>query len=365
MTPIQKEAYDAYLKAGSIRGAARELGQAYSGVQRKIKQALRYMEQDPAIQDVMSNIGTGMVPSTVWLKSKNHSVMLRPSPAETNINETIEALKGGLTDVLASPRLETPSVLGNVAAVFPIADLHLGMLADQEEVGSDWDTKIAQEYFQKYFRRLVDVTPSAEVAIIAQLGDLTHTDDQRNVTPQSGHQLDVDSRYFLILRRAVSLMKWAIESLREKYGKVIYRGCRGNHDLTSHYAVTLALAQYYADCEDVDIIEDAGEFYVFEWGANMVLLHHGDRAKPDRLVHFAAAQWPEIWGRTKHRLALSGHVHHDTRKEVGGMCFESVGTIIPRDAYAYQNAYSSNRSLASIVLDKHDGEIGRNKVSIN
>ena len=142
----------------------------------------------------------------------------------------------------------------NLAAIFPVADLHNRLLTDAEELGEDWDSKIAQAHFQRTFGRLVSVTPSAGVALIGQLGDLMHSDDQRNVTPQSGHQLDVDTRYFMILRRATLLMKWAIEALRRKYAKVIYRGCRGNHDMTSHYAVTLALSEYYDGVAGVEII---------------------------------------------------------------------------------------------------------------
>jgi hypothetical protein len=364
MTPAQRQAYDAYLKVGTIRGAARELGQAYSSVQRKVTAAKRYLEQDPAIRSVMDDIGTHMIPSTVWLKSKDHSIMLRPEVGEKSIEDTITALKSGLEDIRATPRSVPVAGTQNLAAIFPVADLHIGMLADEEESGQNWDTKIAQSVFQNVFDRLVEVTPSAECAVVAQLGDLTHIDDQRNVTPQSKHQLDADTRYFRVLRIAVSLMKWAIERLREKYSKVIYRGCRGNHDMTAHYAVTLALSEYYSDCDDVEIVSEASEFYVFEHGVNMLLLHHGDRAKPDRLVQFAAAEWPEIWGRTRHRLALSGHVHHETRKELGGMAFESVGTIIPRDAYAASSAYSAKSQLISIVLDAEEGEISRNKVNI-
>jgi hypothetical protein len=162
----------------------------------------------------------------------------------------------------------------------------------------------------------------------------------------------------------VAAMKTAIEVLRQRYPHVIYCGRRGNHDLTAHYAVTLALAEHYRDVAGVTIIQDAGEFYVHEFGRNMLVLHHGDRAKPDRLVHFAAAEWPEIWGRTKYRLALSGHVHHEAVKEVGGMRFESVGTIIPRDAYAYSHAYSARRGLVSIVLHHDQGEISRARVNL-
>lgn len=276
----------------------------------------------------------------------------------------LEAIKAGLADIAPAAVVPPVAAPDTLCAVFPVADLHIGMLADKEEVGQDWDTKIARRVFEEAFGRIVAMTPSAGTAILAQLGDLTHSDDQRNVTPQSGHQLDVDSRYFLILRRAVAAMKAAIEALRLRYAKVIYRGVRGNHDLTAHYAVTLALAEHYRDVPGVQIVDHAGEFYVHEFGCNMILLHHGDRAKPERLVHFAAAEWPQIWGRTRHRIALSGHVHHARAVEIGGMVFESIGTIIPRDAYAYSHGYSARRALVSITLDRDQGEVSRARVNL-
>lgn len=366
-TERQAEAQRLYAQLGSHRKVAAAMGIDYKGAMRLVARAEKWDELDPAFADAMRHINTQTVPHGMWVKTKptedapGYSVYLRPDQSQESLADAIAA---ALASVDPPPAVAAPEASPGLCAVFPVADLHVGMLADKEEVGEDWDTKIAGKVFGETFARIASVTPSAEVAILAQLGDLTHTDDQRNVTPQSGHQLDVDSRYFVILRRAVAAMKTAIEILRRRYPQVIYCGRRGNHDLTAHYAVTLALAEHYRDVAGVAIIQDAGEFYVHEFGRNMLVLHHGDRAKPDRLVHFAAAEWPEIWGRTKYRLALSGHVHHEAAKEIGGMRFESVGTIIPRDAYAYSNAYSARRALVSIVLHHDQGEISRARVNL-
>jgi hypothetical protein len=294
------------------------------------------------------------VGTTRWSKQK----------LEEDPSRILDALREGLADTPKAVQVDPPTGPKDLCAVFPVADLHVGLLTDEEEVGDNWDSKKSHQVFSDLFARLAHVTPSADTAILAQLGDLMHVDDQRNVTPQSGHQLDADTRYFMILRRAVAAMKFAIDALRAKYPRVIYRGCRGNHDMHAHHAVTLALAEHYRDIPSVTIVENAGEFYVREFGANMIVLHHGDKAKPERLVQFAAAEWPEIWGRTKHRLALSGHVHHDTRKDVGGMSFESVGTIIPRDFHAYSHAYAARRGLVSITLDRTQGEVSRSRISV-
>lgn len=305
-----------------------------------------------------------------WLKTNadgevtGHSVFWKAPKPQDDINRTVEAIREALADIPKADPIKAP-VQDDLCVVFPVADLHIGLLTDKEEVGENWDGKIAQVVFARTFDRLVSVSPGGEIAILAQLGDLMHIDDQRNVTPQNKHQLDADTRYFMVLRRAVSAMKFAIDTLRAKYPRVIYRGCRGNHDIHSSYAVTLALAEHYRGIDGVHIVESAGEFYVHQYGQNMLVLHHGDRAKPERLAHFTAAEWPLIWGRTKHRVAFSGHVHHEVRKEIGGLSFESVGTIVPRDAYAHSHAYSAKRGLVSVSFDREEGEVSRARVGVS
>lgn len=369
MTERQSEAIRLYTELRSIRKVAAKMRINYSAAHGLIDRAQKWQEAPEGQKAAIEVSGLDITSAKHGWRVVKHKDGSRDSvfwTADTTENpqDIAEALKEGLADALRAEPYTAPKADADLMAVFPVADLHIGLLTDQEEVGDDWDTKKAQVVFTKTFGRIVDATPAATTAIIAQLGDLTHNDDQRNVTPQSGHQLDVDSRYFIILRRAVASMKWAIDTLRKKYPTVIYRGCRGNHDITTHYAVTLALAEHYRDCKGVRIEESANEFYVRQFGANMLMLHHGDKAKPERLALFAADQFAAVWGTTKHRLALSGHVHHETRKEVGGMLFESVGTIIPRDAYAYGHGYSAKRSLVSITLHRNDGEISRARVNL-
>lgn len=361
----QKMALEMREKGVSRAEIAAHLGISVCGVKSLLERARLRVNAGEGVTEALDRLKLeGGVARDGWLKDKGASVrFVLPRPADDPQN-WVDAIRDGLQDI--RPPAIKPASNGDrdLCAIFPVADLHVGLLTDSEEVGEDWDTKKAQKVFSEVFGRLVAVTPAADVAILAQLGDLTHVDDQRNVTPQSGHQLDADTRFFQILRRAVASMKWAIDTLRKRYPKVIYRGCRGNHDLTAHHAVTLALAEHYRGVDGVEIVVSANEFFVYEFGANMLLLHHGDRAKPDRLAHFAAAEWPEIWGRTRYRLALSGHVHHMRRVEIGGMALESVGTIIPRDAYAYSNGYAANRNLVSITLHRQMGEISRARVAI-
>ena len=68
------------------------------------------------------------------------------------------------------------------------------------------------------------------------------------------------------------------------------------------YLQAVGIRDAIAGVTGVEIITGANECFIWRFGANMLLLDHGDKAKPVRLVILAAAQWPEIWGATKHRL---------------------------------------------------------------
>jgi hypothetical protein len=69
-----------------------------------------------------------------------------------------------------------------------------------------------------------------------------------------------------------------------------------------------------------------------------------------------AADMREAWGRTKHRLVLTGHVHHESRKDRFGVAIETVPVLIPNDAYSANAGYRSARAMQVIVLDREFGE---------
>lgn len=350
---------------GSQVAAARALGIARQTLQNRLRHAReRGLVAGEGVADAIQRLGvSGANVRGGWLKDKGASIRFDMPRQQDDPQRLVDAIRDGLSDMTPPPPVDVPEAPDDLCAVFPVADLHIGLLTSLEEVGEDWDTKRAKAVFAKTLGRLIAVTPACGTAILAQLGDLSHIDDFTNSTPASKHALDADSRYFVVLKRSVGAMKMAIEALRRKYPRVIYASVPGNHDVSTAHAITIALQEAYRGVDGVTVTENFSAHYMHEWGANMLVLTHGDKAPPERMVHFAAAQWPEAWGRTRHRMLLSGHVHHATRKEIGGMVCESFGTIIPRDSYAYGHGYSAARQLVSVTLDRLAGEIGRARVA--
>lgn len=348
----------------SIAKAAKKLGIPASTCRDRLNRAQKWTRAPQGQKEAINNSGLDINSAKHgWRKVQNDDgssdsvfwkAEIDPEVKARTLDEIIEKMN---EQILPAPALIKPPKAGDdeLMAVFPVADLHIGLLTCEEEVGMDWDTRIAKKVFEEAFSKIVERTRGAGTAVLAQLGDLTHTNDQLNVTPGHKHQLDADTRWFMINRRAVEIMKFAIDMLREKYPNVVYRGSRGNHDTDAHVGITSALYERYLDTSGVTVDIEGMDFFSKVFGENLILTHHGDKVKPERMATFIPEQYRKEWGQTSMCTVYSGHVHHMWSKEIGGVWFQGCGTIIPRDAHAFSNGYSSRRTLISDLYHIKDG----------
>ena len=124
----------------------------------------------------------------------------------------------------------------------------------------------------------------------------------------------------------------------------------------------IMLAALYENEPRVTVDKTPSRFHYYEWGKVLLGVHHGDRVKMDRLPAVMAHDQSEAWGRTAHRIWLTGHVHHDSRKEFPGCLVESFGVLAPLDAYASAGGYRSQRSMKALVFHREHGEQERHTV---
>lgn len=325
----------------------------------------RGLHIDPAISDAMRAVKTDMVPTLAWAKTKSedgtsYSVLLKP---EHEPEDAAERIRQKLLDLPAvAPVSEPEHADDDLCTVIPLADVHVGMMAWGDETGEDYDTRIATDRVRSWIGRAVDASPASGTAVILDVGDLTHADDHTNQTPQSKHGLDVDTRHFRTLEMTIAALAYAIDYAARKHRKVIVRILPGNHNMNAYLAVMFALVERYRDEPRVEIQKEPGTFFVMEFGKVMLSAHHGDKAKADRIVHFLADQYAEIWGRTKHRFLFTGHLHHHKSQDIGGVTWEQLRAITARDAYAVSHAYTARAQLQAITFHRQKGEIQRVKV---
>jgi hypothetical protein len=358
-----REVYlEAYKRLGSYKAVARELGVHESGVRRSLK------DIDPAVRAGMDALGMQVQPGVAWIKTKptewqpGYSYMVKIGDEEIDV---LDRIREAFADLKPAEPTPAPAYADeDLLTVYPLADVHIGMQAWGRETGEDYDTNIAAARVRSWIGMCINSAPDAHTAVIVDVGDLTHADDQTNATPRSKHVLDVATRFYRTIDITVETLGASVDLALQKHARVIVKILPGNHNPHSYLAILFALAQRYRNEPRVTVEKEPGEFWVHEHGRVMLAAHHGDKAKADRMVHFLADQYAEMWGRTKHRYLFTGHLHHHKSQDIGGVQWEQLRAITARDAYAASHAYTARAQMQAITYHRERGEIQRVKVGL-
>ena len=122
-----------------------------------------------------------------WVKTKFDEAIVDVTKA---LRESFADYRGHAT--LPKPPRQSDK---NLLTVYPIADHHLGLYAWAEEAGENYDLAIGERLLRETMTALVAGAPSSQTAIILNLGDFFHSDDNTQQTAKSQHKLDVDGRH--------------------------------------------------------------------------------------------------------------------------------------------------------------------------
>lgn len=273
-----------------------------------------------------------------------------------DLNRLVGSLRDSFGDVPRAPAVELRAdVDEDLLNILPIADLHLGMYAWAEETGSDYDVEIAGRLFRDVYGRLISMAPPAKEMVILGLGDFTHANGSKAMTPGSGNMLDVDTRFEKVILVAVSLMKWIVDEALKSHETVRVRNLKGNHDPESAIALSVALAAHYENDPRVVVDLSPAMVWFHRWGEVGLGGFHGHTFKPDRIFALMAdwfrrtRQVPAMWTRSYH-----GHIHHETSKSDGHNKVESIQTITATDAWHAGAGYVSER--ASKIITHHKNQ---------
>jgi hypothetical protein len=350
----QEQIEAARLKADGLTRA--QIAERMGLSARQVKSRLAAAARDPAIQGAMDAIGSGMEPSTVWVKTDGYSVMLRP---ERKAGVTLEDIADAFDNITpAAPVVPPASVMDDLLTIYPLFDVHFGMLSWGDETGEDYDTKLASSDMAMALVKTMALTPDSHTALLLIGGDFFHADDGNAETPASKHKLDVDGRHNRVVDLGVDLLANAVDALLQKHAEVRIKVLRGNHDEHSHIVLRVAMSQRYRNEPRVMVDDGKADLFHMAWGVGLIAAHHGDRSKPERLALEIADTCPD-WSTTRQRYVFTGHVHHTQVKDLGAIQWESLRAFCPRDAYAAGHHYSSRRQMQSITFHREDGLVLR------
>lgn len=320
--------------------------------ERQVRRAIERARIDPAVSDAMTAVGTGMVPSTVWIKSKTHSIQLKPAVADEGdlLARMVDAFEG----IPAYEPVAVDLVQSDLLHVYGLFDAHIGMRAwGKETYSQDYDLKLAEQDIKSAITRL---TEDGGEALLIVGGDTLHHDNNENCTPASKHPLDVDGRHRLVVETTIRSIAWAAEHLATRHERVTIKVHRGNHDVVSHLILAFALKERYRESGRIVVDMNETDWFWKQWGKCAIFTTHGDKPRsPDTFIHKMSDICP-FWSLSPHRVAITGHVHKMQMSRIGGALWCSVDGFCPPDEYGSQ--FPGRRGMAKMTFDKERGMTG-------
>lgn len=372
-TDRQREILQAVISIGTITQAAKSLGINRRTVQQTIQNVERlaaarlyspehYLD-DPLPEGFVGGytlqLGRdketgGMNKERIWLKAKSDDLARQQM--------FIAFVEGLATTIKRAKPIKAPKGLSTkLASAIIFGDAHLGMLAHAiETMGEDYDLEKGVADVRAAVDYCIDCAPASEEGWFVNVGDFTHADDTKNQTPDHGNRMDVGQRHFQTMTAAGHLMRYCIDRMLTKFGKVRVINARGNHDPHTAFALNLYCQGVYEKEPRVIIDTNQSKFCFIEFGKCLIGINHGDKINADRLAGVMTRNQASAWGRTTHKRWWIGHIHHkQVIEHTSGVTIESFHTLAPMDAWHSEHGYGAERRVTMITLHKDFGEQNR------
>ncbi|QIN97996.1 calcineurin-like phosphoesterase superfamily domain protein [Salmonella phage pink] len=274
----------------------------------------------------------------------------------------IDGMKSDITPVSAVPppkKRQNEKLLN----LYTVSDFHLGMLAWADESGDDWDMKIAEDLFSKWFDAAFQKAPDAGVGVINLLGDFAHFDSLDAVTPASGHVLDADTRYQKLVRYMIRMVRRVVNMALVKHKSVRLLIVQGNHAESGMIWLAEMFNTLYDNEPRVFVDTSPDVYKMVQHGKTTLFFHHGHKARFDTIETVMIAKFRKAFGESVYSYAHVGHLHHQKIVESRNMIVEQHRTLAAKDAYASRGGWMSGRSANVITYSAEYGEVARLTIS--
>lgn len=282
-------------------------------------------------------------------------------------NERLEVLMEQAREAFCSelPKADSVNHSGNevnseLMTLYPIFDIHIGMMAHRHESGENYDTNTAEKLMGSYFDHAISVSPASEKAVILVGGDFLHSDGLEAVTPASGHCLDQDSRYAKLVYVAIRSIRGAVEKMLKKHKEVEIQIIEGNHDQSGMIWLRAAMSAFYERESRVFVDTSPAIMHKTRFGSTLLGYTHGHTMKKaEGRLAAMATDYRKDFGECEFVYCHSGHFHNATVTECTLGIDEVHPALASKDAYAARGGWRSYRQAAAIVYHKNFGEVGR------
>lgn len=274
----------------------------------------------------------------------------------------VEAIKEAFADFKpVVPTIPAPvEVDEGGLTVVPLADLHMGLHAWKKDSGKSWDLETAVREYRYSLGELFKTIKPRNKCVILGGGDATHADDNKNVTPGSGHKVDVDGRHEKVVLETCHLFVYIIDKALALHRTVDVRLLKGNHDESTCTAIIYFLLAWYRNEPRVWIDIDPSYFWFYRFGKTFLGATHGHAAKAAKIPQLMAVDRPDDWAASRYRYGHAFHVHHKEKleDEIMGVVVDVHRAPVPRDSWHSSMGFRSGRAFSASFYSAERGYKG-------
>jgi DNA-directed RNA polymerase subunit RPC12/RpoP len=322
-----------------------------------------------------------------WHGVWNWSFRAEFVPKETKEENNLRNLTKTLIDEIKNYKpqvlqLDTKVVSdGDLLIVF-LNDLHLGRLSWAEEVGKNYDHKIAQQNFREGLNQIIAQSSPYQIKRILFVinGDLFNYDYwgkagplTANGTPQSS-----DERWQKLYRVGYRLVRDAGITCANIAPTTIIP-VEGNHDKQTMFYLGEHLFLAFEGQKHVDVDNSIAPRKYFSFGNSVFGFAHGQKEKPNLVHNLMFSDYGTEMGKSDFQYYYLAHKHHEvlhekelrpkqrlldeethTSEDYRGMFIHYLPNLAYRDHYEYYEGYIG--TIRSMLGAIHDPVCGRKAV---
>ena len=267
-----------------------------------------------------------------------------------------ESIFEALTELpQASTPIELPESLDNTTLVVNIPDLHLNKYAMVDGTGVIYDTNIATQRYINSLNYILNEDTSNKCILV--VGEDFFNIDNLDKSTTKGTPQTTNLTYYQMYRQGYKILTQVLTEMSKKYREIEVILVQGNHDTVSTFTLVIALEAYFKEFNNIIWDTTAVPRKYRKIGNNTAFgfghLNNETKQTKHLLMPIEA---PELYGSTKYRYTIQGHLHNLSVKEEGGIQHWTLPTISSEGEWEISKGYvGSVKSAIGFVVTENKG----------
>lgn len=236
-----------------------------------------------------------------------------------------------------------------------VADFHIGLLSELDEVGESYNTEIAIKYFNTCIDNIIEKSKNKKFnkIIFVNLGDFIHINNNEGTTAK-GTKQDTCGRVTSIFTKALDMLIDCMEKLID-IAPVEVISVSGNHDRETSFYLFTSLEKAFRNDKRIVFNVTSNPFKAKRYGNVLLGWTHGD-LKKENYTDWLQVNYSKDFGESKWREIHSGHIHSQGIIDKSGVLVRFLPKLCAASSWEHMNGYNAAvKSMVAFVWDQNEG----------